>query len=145
MYLNGSGSTASNGTDQGSNRSAGGPSGSYAWHRGNMSKRFDGKDEPPSTTPKPAAVRHLLTVMFGNTKPTLQPAIKSAVTKDDEAAAMAAMFQASAANWEETQERLSQLVSPESGFLCPSSSSTSSNELISCSFPSLSLPVVNRL
>ena len=31
---------------------------------------------------------------------------------DDEAAAMAAMFQAQSANWEETQEKMSQLVFP---------------------------------
>jgi len=36
---------------------------------------------------------------------------KSVVTKDDEQAAMAAMFQAQTANWEETQEKMSQLVS----------------------------------
>ena len=59
-----------------------------------------------------------------------QPAIKSSVTKDDEAAAMAAMFQASAANWEETQEKMSQLVSPPNGFHCPCSSLISSNERI---------------
>lgn len=32
--------------------------------------------------------------------------------KEDEVAAMAAMFQAQSANWEETQEKMSQLVSP---------------------------------
>jgi hypothetical protein len=40
----------------------------------------------------------------------LSNAAKSAVTKDDEQAAMAAMFQAQTANWEETQEKMSQLV-----------------------------------
>lgn len=44
--------------------------------------------------------------------------IKSSVTKDDEAAAMAAMFQRSAADWEETQEKMSQLVLPQAVF-CP--------------------------
>lgn len=38
------------------------------------------------------------------------------MTKGDEAAAMAAMFQAQTANWEETQEKMSQLVSPLIGF-----------------------------
>ncbi|KAK7687897.1 hypothetical protein QCA50_009116 [Cerrena zonata] len=90
MYLSGSGSSTSGGTDQATNRSAAGPSGSYSWHRGHMSKRFDGKDEASNTAPKPSA-----------------PAIKSNVTAGDEAAAMAAMFQASAANWEETQEKMS--------------------------------------
>ena len=41
-------------------------------------------------------------------KVTIKP---SNITKDDEAAAMAAMFQAQTANWEETQEKMSQLVS----------------------------------
>jgi hypothetical protein len=36
--------------------------------------------------------------------------VKSNVANDDEAAAMAAMFQAQSANWEEAQEKMSQLV-----------------------------------
>ena len=40
----------------------------------------------------------------------------SNVTKEDEAAAMAAMFQAQTQNWEETQEKMSQLVSSLYGF-----------------------------
>lgn len=43
--------------------------------------------------------------------------MKSAVTKDDEAAAMAAMFQAQSANWEETQEKMSQFVYPARAFV----------------------------
>lgn len=47
----------------------------------------------------------------------IQPvSAKSSVTQDDEAAAMAAMFQAQTANWEETQEKMSQLVSRLCGF-----------------------------
>ncbi|KIY49977.1 DWNN-domain-containing protein [Fistulina hepatica ATCC 64428] len=66
--------------------------GGVNWHKGSMSKRFDGKDEPSkSVTPAPLP-------------------IKSNVTEDDEAAAMAAMFQAQTQNWEETQEKMSQLV-----------------------------------
>ena len=45
--------------------------------------------------------------------------------KDDEMAAMAAMFQAQSANWEETQEKMSQLVSPLA--VLPVSSSNFSN------------------
>jgi len=45
-----------------------------------------------------------------------QVPLKSAIAKEDEAAAMAAMFQAQTANWEETQEKMSQLVSLSSGF-----------------------------
>jgi protein MPE1 len=43
--------------------------------------------------------------------------MSSNITKGDEAAAMAAMFQAQTANWEETQEKMSQLVLP-SGAIC---------------------------
>ena len=38
----------------------------------------------------------------------LTPALQSAITQDDEAAAMEAMFKAQSANWEETQEKMSQ-------------------------------------
>ncbi|KAJ7224243.1 DWNN domain-containing protein [Mycena pura] len=65
------------------------------WHKGAMSKRFDGKEELSSSsspTPKLAT-------------PTKTPAVD-----DDEASAMAAMFQAQTANWEETQEKMSQFV-----------------------------------
>ena len=37
---------------------------------------------------------------------------------EDEAAAMAAMFQAQTANWEETQEKMSQLVSRPRAIFC---------------------------
>ncbi|KAK0446750.1 DWNN domain-containing protein [Armillaria borealis] len=62
------------------------------WHKGALSKRFDGKDEAPQRLP---------------TAPTASPPVASSVTKGDEAAAMAAMFQAQTANWEETQEKMS--------------------------------------
>lgn len=53
------------------------------------------------------------------------------MTKDDEAAAMAAMFQAQTQNWEETQEKMSQLVSPFAAFyLC--SSSMSNEQYLFC-------------
>ena len=45
-----------------------------------------------------------------------QTPVASNIAKDDEAAAMAAMFQAQTQNWEETQEKMSQLVNP-SGFI----------------------------
>ncbi|KIY65510.1 DWNN-domain-containing protein [Cylindrobasidium torrendii FP15055 ss-10] len=65
--------------------------GGGSWHRGAMSKRFDGKDE--SQTLAKAMV----------------PEPNNSVIKeqDDEDAAMAAMFQAQSANWEETQEKMS--------------------------------------
>ncbi|KAK0488962.1 DWNN domain-containing protein [Armillaria novae-zelandiae] len=62
------------------------------WHKGALSKRFDGKDETPQKLP---------------TTPTAPLPVASSVTKGDEAAAMAAMFQAQTANWEETQEKMS--------------------------------------
>lgn len=64
-----------------------GPGGN-TWHKGGMSKRFDGMKEEPSVIPAPAP-------------------LASIVQENDEAAAMAAMFQAQTANWEETQEKMS--------------------------------------
>ncbi|KAF4592969.1 hypothetical protein EYR38_008675 [Pleurotus pulmonarius] len=63
-----------------------------SWHRGAMSKRFDGKEEATTSTPP---------------KPATPVFVKNNITKEDEAAAMAAMFQAQTANWEETQEKMS--------------------------------------
>jgi len=65
--------------------------GSTSWHKGAMSKRFDVKDENTSKT-----------TLSGPTT-----SIKSSVTNEDEQAAVAAMFQAQTANWEETQEKMS--------------------------------------
>ncbi|KAF9006136.1 DWNN domain-containing protein [Cyathus striatus] len=65
------------------------------WHKGSLSKRFDGKEEPVTSS---------ITPKSSSTQPT---SVKSAVTKDDEAAAMAAMFQAQTQNWEEAQEKMS--------------------------------------
>ncbi|KAI0334568.1 DWNN-domain-containing protein [Cubamyces sp. BRFM 1775] len=69
------------------------------WGRpgGHMSKRFDFKDLKEE--PKPA-----------EKLPAPAPVINNVVTKEDEAAAMAAMFQAQTANWEETQEKMSHAV-----------------------------------
>ncbi|TFK29708.1 DWNN-domain-containing protein [Coprinopsis marcescibilis] len=72
------------------------PSGTATWHKGAMSKRFDGKDETISSTPKP-----------GTPAVTAAP-VQSAIVKEDEAAAMAAIFSAQTQNWEETQEKMSQ-------------------------------------
>ncbi|KAJ8521260.1 hypothetical protein ONZ45_g2059 [Pleurotus djamor] len=83
-----------------------GASSHNSWHRGAMSKRFDGKEDAPAQSqPKPAA-------------PAL---MKNNIAGEDEAAAMAAMFQAQSANWEETQEKMSQLVLPRWHFLPPKS------------------------
>ncbi|THH32469.1 hypothetical protein EUX98_g1727 [Antrodiella citrinella] len=78
-------------SDSKAGASGGGP-GQTNWHRGNITRRFDGKEEPKEP-PKLAA-------------PTFSiPPNK--ITQEDEAAAMAAMFQAQTANWEETQEKMS--------------------------------------
>lgn len=42
---------------------------------------------------------------------SIQEKLSTSIAKDDEEAAMAAMFQMQSANWEETQEKMSQLVS----------------------------------
>ncbi|KAJ7429887.1 DWNN domain-containing protein, partial [Mycena galericulata] len=89
MYIAGAGNTVP--TSEPVQRNAPGAA-SSSWHKGAMSKRFDVKDEPSSSlVPKPTV----------STKP--------ASVEDDEASAMAAMFQAQTANWEETQEKMSQL------------------------------------
>ncbi|KAI0285796.1 DWNN domain-containing protein [Russula aff. rugulosa BPL654] len=68
--------------------------GSSSWSgRGSMSRRFD-KEGPSKLTAQSS---------FDLT----QPALPSMSGKDDEVAAMAAMFQAQSANWEETQEKMS--------------------------------------
>ncbi|KAJ7577035.1 DWNN domain-containing protein [Mycena floridula] len=59
------------------------------WHKGAMSKRFDGKEEKPLA-------------------PATSTPATAAAGSSDEAAAMAAMFEAQTANWEETQEKMSQ-------------------------------------
>lgn len=64
--------------------------GTSTWHKGAMSKRFDGKDEASPSKP---------------VVPTAP--VTSAVVKEDEAAAMAAIFSAQTQNWEETQEKMS--------------------------------------
>ncbi|RXW14452.1 hypothetical protein EST38_g11402 [Candolleomyces aberdarensis] len=64
--------------------------GNASWHKGSMSKRFDGKEELAAKAPAPVAAP-----------------VTSAVVKEDEAAAMAAIFSAQTQNWEETQEKMS--------------------------------------
>ncbi|KZT71975.1 DWNN-domain-containing protein [Daedalea quercina L-15889] len=89
-------------TPEHSSRTGGGSSTSNTWSRaGNISKRFDGKSEE----------------RLAQVPPKSSITMKSVVTKEDEAAAMAAMFQAQTQNWEETQEKMSQLVSRLCGFL----------------------------
>ncbi|KAJ4466124.1 DWNN domain-containing protein [Lentinula edodes] len=61
-------------------------------HRGAMSKRFDGRDDSQTKFGMPS---------------NLATPVKTNVANDDETAAMAAMFQAQSANWEEAQEKMS--------------------------------------
>jgi len=101
-----------------------GGGGAPTWHKGAMSKRFDMKDETSSTSTTTASVKPVAPVipvtflcLFSTfSDAMLQIPVSSNVTKDDEAAAMAAMFQAQTQNWEEAQEKMSQLVSTLCGF-----------------------------
>ncbi|KIL69274.1 hypothetical protein M378DRAFT_70091 [Amanita muscaria Koide BX008] len=74
-------------TSEATGRPGSGPN--ITWHKGAMTKRFDVKEEATQDSSTPV------------------PAMMSSVTKDDEAAAMAAMFKAQTENWEETQEKMS--------------------------------------
>ncbi|KAG6919517.1 hypothetical protein DXG01_005107 [Tephrocybe rancida] len=86
----------------------GAPSNGSTWHKGAMSKRFDGKEEPlptvKSQVSRPTTVRP---PVFTPPQSGPNTSIKSVVTNDDEKAALAAMFEAQTANWEETQEKMS--------------------------------------
>lgn len=115
MYISGTNGSASVPISEPIQR----PGGSTAWHKGAMSKRFDVKEESlPSKTLAPVRSRSQTNAPLANRR-VLHPSQssntvtipKNSVTKEDEAAAMAAMFQAQTANWEETQEKMSQLVS----------------------------------
>ncbi|TFK78541.1 DWNN-domain-containing protein [Polyporus arcularius HHB13444] len=91
-YLGSAGGPSQANTDHSAKGTGGGGN---AWHRGNMSKRFDGrepKEELKTTQPQP---------------PPQPVPLPSGVANEDEAAAMAAMFQAQTANWEEAQEKMS--------------------------------------
>ncbi|KAF8159459.1 DWNN domain-containing protein [Crassisporium funariophilum] len=71
-----------------------GGAGGGTWHKGAMSKRFDGKEKDEPTT-SPSKI------------PTSSASQPPAAGKGGEAAAMAAMFQAQTQNWEEAQEKMS--------------------------------------
>ncbi|RDB20830.1 putative RING finger protein P8B7.15c [Hypsizygus marmoreus] len=89
MYIAGAGGSL---PSSDSAQRAGGSTNAPTWHKGAMSKRFDIKEE--SSIIKTSS----------NLPPTT---IKSSVANEDESAAVAAMFQAQTANWEETQEKMS--------------------------------------
>jgi len=109
-----------------------GSASNVTWHKGSMSKRFDGKEDSHlsfSNTPGTKSATSVRLLPFHRSRfltSKQQPVLSSNIAKEDEQAAMAAMFQAQTANWEETQEKMSQLVSLFGAFhLC---SSTGSNE-----------------
>jgi protein MPE1 len=74
-----------------------------------MSKRFDGREDPAPAA-KATPVCDNIVCSSSHLDHLAQTPVVSGVTNEDEAAAMAAMFQAQTANWEETQEKMSQLV-----------------------------------
>ncbi|KAI0741590.1 DWNN domain-containing protein [Daedaleopsis nitida] len=82
---------ASGGMAQGSDAPGKSSTGGGSWHRGggNMSRRFDHKENQEDS------------------KLAEKPPPPVSATPEDEAAAMAAMFQAQSANWEEAQEKMS--------------------------------------
>ena len=109
-----------------------GSASNVTWHKGSMSKRFDGKEDSHLSssnipgTKSATSVRLPLLHKSRFLTSKQQPVLSSNIAKEDEQAAMAAMFQAQTANWEETQEKMSQLVSLLGAFyLC---SSTDSND-----------------
>ena len=92
------------------------------WHRpglssGHISKRFDSKEREKE---RDELLKPVRVVSPGISETSISPlnnfppgkVLKSSVATEDEATAMAAMFQAQSANWEETQEKMSQFVSP---------------------------------
>lgn len=88
----------------------------------NPSRRFDGKEEPPKHSPpkaipvRPAFFHSSTAARFmPSRRPTLQTKLATSIAKEDEQAAIAAMFQMQTDNWEETQERMSRLVSRLAG------------------------------
>ena len=86
------------------------------WNKGTMSKRFDVKDEATKTSS--VSLFPLTRFQLIPPQSSVMPSpMKSSITNDDEKAAVAAMFQAQTANWEETQEKMSQLVLPRVGFV----------------------------
>ncbi|KAI1793529.1 DWNN-domain-containing protein [Ganoderma leucocontextum] len=105
----------SHGSSDGAGKSGSGGGGGWRTGGGNMSKRFDARE--PKEEPKPV-----------ERAPAPPPPVKSVVTQEDEDEAMAAMFQAQTASWEETQEKMSQLVLRRCALICLRST-LRSNEL----------------
>jgi hypothetical protein len=95
----------------------GGGGGGNSWQRGAMSRRFDGKEDTPLPAAKPV-VRSDSGYHFSTRLTDIKKApIATNIAQGDEAAAIAAMFQAQDANWDETQEKMSQFVSALVAFL----------------------------
>lgn len=65
MYIAGSSSAGASGATSEPSKSTAGANGSYSWHRGNMSKRFDGKEDVP-TGPKATTSAPVSRYNFGS-------------------------------------------------------------------------------
>jgi len=113
MYVSGA---SSGPTGQDSGPKSGPSSLPPTWNKGAMSKRFDGKDEATKTSSVSLFSLTRCQLIPPQSTATTSP-MKSSITNDDEKAAVAAMFQAQTANWEETQEKMSQLVLPHAAFV----------------------------
>ncbi|KAI0816962.1 DWNN domain-containing protein [Trametes gibbosa] len=92
-YLATSGATSAN-SDASSKLAGAAGGGNWGRPGGHLSKRFDHKDAKEEAKPV-------------ERPPFSAPPMTNVVTKEDEAAAMAAMFEAQTANWEEAQEKMS--------------------------------------
>jgi hypothetical protein len=130
MYIGGPGTSATPESKPNSQQ------GSSSWTaRGSISRRFD-KDAPSKATAVRAISLFLLLLLIlflkHSTFDITQSALPNMSGNESEAAAMAAMFQAQSANWEETQEKMSQLVSPFG--VLPVSCSNFSNTHFRCPF-----------
>ena len=117
----------------------------YLRGRGAMSKRFDGRDEPPkSQTPVSSLHRRVrCSRPYTSRQPvtSIQTPSSSQGATGDEAAAMAAMFRAQTDVWEETQEKMSQSVLDFSSVIqvLLNNNKISLSSLCPCSFPMIVL------
>lgn len=133
MYIAGVG-TAAVPTSEFVQRQGANINSSSSWHKGAMSKRFDVKEEP-SVLNKASPVRAQIYMCSSHLIFQQLNTEKSAVANDDEQAAMEAMFQAQTANWEETQEKMSQLVSRFSASVLCSKTMSHERDLFFPPFP----------
>ena len=114
-----------------------GQPGSTPWFaKGSASRRFDKEASSKPATVRALVFYHLYPITYApkhkqQQQQQQQAPLQILSGKEDEAAAMAAVFQLQSANWEETQEKMSQLVSPLGG---SSLSSSSFSNALRCPF-----------